>query len=113
MASRQEISYRESVAGTHQNVDVQLPEDAFASAKAGGDLAKFEMRYREPITAMQDCDLTFPDHIEFAYYSLYNLFLRYALGEQIDDWLIVNQALSSEDTEDLWRKLLQDAIGYR
>ncbi|HLZ00296.1 MAG TPA: hypothetical protein VKT33_14655 [Candidatus Angelobacter sp.] len=37
------IRYVESVAGTHQQVDVQLPEDAFNSAKAGHDLANVEI----------------------------------------------------------------------
>ncbi len=44
---------------------------------------------------MQDDDLEFPDDIELAYYSIYNLFRRYVLADSIDDWLIVNQALSA------------------
>lgn len=59
---------------------------------------------------MQDDDLTFPDPIEFAYYALYNLFSRYTQQEPIDDWLIVNQALSSEEDESQWQLLLAAAI---
>jgi hypothetical protein len=44
---------------------------------------------------MQDDDLEFPDRVEFAYYSIYNLFNRYVSGRIDDDWLIVNQALSA------------------
>ncbi len=104
------ISYVETVRGTHQTVDTSLPDDAFASAQQGQDIGDVAARYQEPIAAMQDDDLEFPDPVTFAYYSLYNLFSKYAQREPIDDWLIVNQALSSEREESQWRSLLDAAI---
>jgi hypothetical protein len=106
------IQYTDSVVGTHQEVDIKLPSDALRSAQFGSDLAGIEARYREPIVAMQDIDLEFPAEIEFAYYSIYNLFRRYALNEAIDDWLIVNQALSAEKMVEKWVAILQDAIDF-
>jgi hypothetical protein len=110
VSDREHIYYVETVAGTRQKVDIRLPDDAFCSARRGRDLANVELRYREPIVALQDDDLEFPGTIRFAYYSLYNLFTKYALGEAIDDWLIVNQALSAEIREDEWSRLLTDAM---
>ncbi len=107
---RGQIRYIESVVGTQQKVDKQLPADALESAERGVDLANVEKRYGEPIVAMQDEDLTFPKNIEFAYYAIYNLFRKYALEKDIADWLIVNQALSSEKDSAKWRPLLFTAI---
>ncbi len=59
---------------------------------------------------MQDDDLTFPGPVTFAYYALYNLFKKYAGHEEVDDWLIVNQALSSEPDASRWSELLESAI---
>jgi hypothetical protein len=105
-----EIAYVESIVGTRQIVDIRLPKDAFESAQNGEDLSKVDDRYAEPITAMHDDDLEFPDQIEFAYYAIYNLFNKYVLHRKIDDWLICNQALSAETDENMWRKLLKQAI---
>lgn len=104
------IRYFESVVGTRQEVDTTVPDDAFASAGSGRDRTDVKKRYQEPIAAMQDDDLRFPDEIRFAYYSLYNLFRRYALHERVDDGLIVNQALSSASEECEWIRLLREAI---
>jgi hypothetical protein len=108
--SRGRISYIETVCGTRQAVDATLPRDALESARQGRDIANVKKRYGEPIVAMQDDDLVFDDFAEFAYYSLYNLFRKYAALEDIDDWLIVNQALSSEPRQDQWAPLLETAI---
>lgn len=89
------LKYVETVCGTQQTVDSTLPEDAFRSVMEGKDTRKVQARYRKPICAMQDDDLEFPDDIELAYYSIYNLFRKYVLADPIDDWLIVNQALSA------------------
>lgn len=104
------IRYYESVCGTAQEVDAGLPADALAAAWRGEDTAQVASRYREPIVAMQAEDLEFPEHITFAYYALYNLFEKYVLHREIDDWLIVNQALSSEATESRWAPMLQRAL---
>jgi hypothetical protein len=87
--------YFETVCGTQQTVDSTLPEDALCSVVEGKDTRKVQVRYREPICAMQDDDLELPDDLELAYYSIYNLFRKYVLADPIDDWLIVNQALSA------------------
>ena len=42
----------------------------------------------EPRAALQDGDLACPDPVEFAYYAVYNFFRKYALNEEVDDWLI-------------------------
>ncbi len=104
------IRYIDTVVGTRQEVDIQLPTDAFESARQGQVLANIAARYREPIVAMQDDDLTFPEPIEFAYYAIYNLFRKYALAQDIDDWLIINQALSVAEEPDQWRDILDRAI---
>jgi len=104
------IEYVEKVARTRQEVDKQLPFDSLMSAKQGLDSQNITQRYREPIVAMQDEDLTFPENITFAYYAIYNLFKKYAGNEVVDDWLIVNQALSSEDDSEARNILLTSAI---
>jgi hypothetical protein len=108
--ARGKMRYIETVCATRQTVDATLPRDALVSARQGRDIANVEERYGEPIVAMQDDDLEFQDSAEFAYYSLYNLFRKYVALEDIDDWLIVNQALSSETDETQWSVLLEAAI---
>lgn len=104
------LRYADSVVGMRHEVDARLPHDALRSAQNGADIADVQDRYREPIAAMQDDDLEFPDPVEFAYYAIYNCFRRHALGEQIDPWLIVNQALSSIDDEASWSPRLTAAV---
>ena len=104
------IEYVETVAGTKQEVDKQLPSDAFTSAMQGLDSLDVAQRYQEPMTALQDDDLTFPENITFAYYAIYNLFKKYVKKEMVDDWLIVNQVLSIENDSEAWETLLNDAI---
>jgi hypothetical protein len=90
-----QIEYVESVVGTHQVLDPFLPQEAFQAASRGERSEEIAKRYREPITALQDDDLEFPEHITFAYFAIYNLFRKYSLAEPVEDWLIVNQALSA------------------
>lgn len=104
------IDYVESIVGTYQIVDKSLPKDAFEAVVRGHDEKKIDWRYAEPISAMQDDDLEFPDHIEFAYYAIYNIFNKYILQQNIDDWLICNQALSAETDLDSAQAILSDAI---
>jgi hypothetical protein len=105
-----EIRYRETVVGTEQIVDKSLPADALAATRSGQGIAAVKDRYGEPRAALQDGDLTFPDPVEFAYYAVYNFFRKYALHEEVDDWLIVNQAGSSEADERKWEGMLAEAI---
>lgn len=107
------IRYADSVVGMQHQVDAELPADALRCARAGADLADVESRYGEPIVAMQDDDLTFPDEVAFAYYAIYNCFRKHVCGEDIDPWLIVNQALSSIPDEALWMPRLSRAMTAR
>jgi len=72
-----QIEYRETVVGTRQVLDQQLPFEAYASAWQGLNAGDIAVRYREPITALHDEDLVFPENIVFAYYAVYNLFKKY------------------------------------
>ena len=110
LAETGEIRYVESIAGTLQIVDPKLPSNAFESAQKGENLFNAEYRFAEPITALHYEDLEFPGHIEFAFYSIYNLFQKYVSKRKIDDWLIVNQALSAETDREKWTELLKNAI---
>ncbi|MFF0454579.1 hypothetical protein [Nocardia africana] len=94
------LRYRDSVVGMRHQVDVELPADALRSARAGVDVADVRDRYLESICALQDDDLVFPDPVEFAYYAIYNCFRKYVRGDDIEDWLIVNQALSAHDIDE-------------
>jgi len=108
---RRRIRYVDSVVGGRHEVELELPSEALRSvANAREDVADVEQRYAEPITAIHDHDLKFPDHIEFAYYSIYNLFRKYALGKEVDDWLVVNQAIAAEPDQSSWASLLEIAI---
>lgn len=103
------LSYIESVAGTRQEVDGALPREALdvvASVEASPAIAE---RYLEPIAAMHDGDFELPEPVEFAYYAIYNLFRKYAVGAAVDDWLIVNQALSAYPQE-RWPELLAASL---
>jgi len=104
-----EIRYRETVTGTEQIVDASLPEDAVRAVRTGEDVDAVDRRYGEPKTALQDNDLSFPEPVEFAYYAILNYFRKYALQRDVDDWLIVNQAISSVD-ERKWEDTLRSAI---
>lgn len=104
------IEYVESVVGTSQKIDVNLPPDAFVAAFTGQDKLDVGKRFLEPVSAMQDDDLQFPSNIEFAYYAIYNLFQKYVTKREIDDWIIANQALSAEVNEENWAKMLKEAI---
>jgi hypothetical protein len=104
------IVYYDSVVGMRHKVDVRLPHDALNSARRGTDIENVQDRYLEPTIAMQDDDLEFPKEIQFAYYAVYNCFRKHACGEDIDAWLIVNQALSADDDEAAWSNRLTTAI---
>lgn len=104
------IEYCDTVIGMYHVVDGLLPGDALVSVKAGKDLSDVASRYGEPIVAIQDDDLVFPEHIKYGYYAIYNCFRKYVLNDNIDDWLIVNQAISSETDSGKWNLLLEDAI---
>jgi hypothetical protein len=105
-----ELSWVERVAGTRQKVDVDLPRqaiDAVASGQAGPELQR---RYQEPIAALQELDLLLPDPVEAAYYAIYNLARKFGPDAAVvDDWLIVNQAISAYPQE-RWRELVSAGL---
>ena len=105
-----EIRYRESVVGTEQVVDASLPGDAWEAARSGDGCAEVDARYGEPRAALQDGDLSFPEPVAYAYDAVYNYFRKYGLGEDVDDWVIVNQAGSSDPDPSRWAKTLRRAI---
>jgi hypothetical protein len=92
-------TYRETVTGTIQELDVQLPFEALTAVREQCDLANIAVRYQEPIVSLQDCDLKLPEAAEFAYYAIYNAFRLHAMGCKIDPWLVVNQVLSAVGEE--------------
>lgn len=115
----QEINYVDSVVGMAHKMDLGLPFDAFdvifnplAPAIRRERIAALKERYLEPLSALQDGDLELPNQIEPGYYAIYNAFAKYALGRTIDDWLIVNQALSVSSDESDWTKILSAALIY-
>jgi hypothetical protein len=95
-----QVTYQESVAGSSQSLDYQLPREALAAVRVGTDAAAIGQRYLEPIAALQDEDLVLPETAQFAYYAIYNVFQRYVRERKIDEWTIVNQALASTGTSD-------------
>lgn len=110
LATQPRLDYVESVVGTRQRVDPALPLDALRAVLTGSGVAEVEHRYLEPLAALQDDDLELPENVTYAYYALYNLFRKYALRRDVDDWLIVNQALSSELDAARWGPLLEEAL---
>lgn len=104
------MMYHDSVIGMRHTVDIWLPRAALASVAAGQVLANVSYRYAEPIAALQDDDLVFPDPIAFAYYAIYNLFQQTCHQAAIDDWRIVQQALAAEGDDARAVSILGDAI---
>lgn len=114
------VEYTDGVAGVHHVVDLSLPSRAIAAVDkhlAGEQLDSADIweGYREPITAMQDDDLDFPDGIALAYYAIYNLFgvvsgctKLYDQGETV-----VLQALRTDDAIAEWWTRTWDAWASR
>ena len=58
---------------------------------------KIYSAYSEPVTAMHDDDIEFPPNIEYAYYSIYNLFRLIFVPEHgMEEQIVLNQAMSSQ-----------------
>jgi hypothetical protein len=105
------VSYRESVTGTMQAVDVTLPSDAIEAVKNRTDAKSVSRRYLEPVAAMQDQDLSWSDEMDLAYYAIYNLYRFHIAGTLSDSWIIVNQALSALGKEEAVDNLEQAIEG--
>lgn len=104
------MRYIEGVCGTRQEVDTTLPADALEAARRGADHADVGARYAEPLAALQDDDLRFPETVTYAYYAIYNLFRLLAQGREVDPWLIANQALSTDPDPTSWERRLRAAL---
>jgi hypothetical protein len=89
------MRYTDTVVGLKHEIDFELPLKAYLAVKFDEYDKLIETEYREPIAALQDGDWNPPDDIQMAYYSIYNLYQKYSGLEKIDDWLIINQSLSS------------------
>lgn len=109
-AQRKEMIYSDSIVGMAHRVEKDLPEKALQAVIDGLVSPEITQAYREPIVALQDMDIDWPDQIEFAYYAIDNLYRKYALNLPIDDWLIINQALSSESNSSQWEDLLESFL---
>lgn len=94
------VTYRESVAGSTQVLDRGLPREALTAVRLGTDAANISQRYLEPLAALRDDDIVFPEAAQFAYYAIHTAFERYVRERKIDEWTIANQALASVDTPD-------------
>ncbi|MGG7607812.1 hypothetical protein [Massilia sp. BKSP1R2A-1] len=92
-------TYQESVSGSIQELDTDLPREALETILAGTDISGIAERYREPIVALRDEDIQLPESAEFAYYAIYNAYRRYILLEPVEDKLLINQLLSSLPSE--------------
>ena len=103
------LGYRESVAGSAQVFDAQLPRRAFNAVLSGLDDQDLEALYQEPLAALQDDDIQLSRNAEFAYYSVRNLFVAHVLRRATDPWLVINQALSAIG-EDQAIIALEDAV---
>ncbi len=100
------IVYADSVVGMRHVLDTELPAKAIEAVRTAIGSDAIAEAYGEPIISMQDDDLKFPDPVEFAYYSIYNLFCKYGCGDDINDQLIINQALGSLGDREEMDKLL-------
>lgn len=88
------IKYSDSVIGISHTLENKLLNEAYQAVLDGEDSKMIKTRFQEPIAALQDEDLEFPTKVASAYYAIYNLFRKYILFEEIDDWLIIKQVLS-------------------
>ncbi len=103
-------AYHDSVVGLFHVVEVDLPRDALEAVRTGVDARDVWRRIGEPLAALQDGDLELAGHLELAWYSVYNLYVRSLRGRDVDDWLIVNQALSANPDPASWVPTLRAAI---
>lgn len=97
-ADGKNLSYKDSVVFLTHKVDKSLLSSALQAVidNHSGNLLD---SFLEPINALEEMDWTPGQNIEYAFYSIYNLYKKYCLKEDIDDWLIVNQVLSTEPDE--------------
>lgn len=110
MEQNSHIRYIEHVSGTDQEIDPTIPIDALESVRDGADVKSVAQRYLEPITALKDGDVELPAEIECAYYAIYNLYRKAIGDEEIDQWLVVNQAITALGNDTDATEILEAAI---
>jgi len=104
------LSYRDSVVMMKHQIEETLPNDALQAIINSAPREEISDKYLEPIAALQDMDWEPPEHIEYAYYSIYNVYRKYGEDADIDDWLIINQCLSSETNEEKWDVIFKSIL---
>ena len=106
----QYLNYSDSVLSIKHRIEEGLPKNALQAIMDNAPSKEISELYLEPISALQDMDWETPEHIEYAYYSIYNAYRKYCEGFDIDDWLIINQSLSSVIMEEnrgaIFKKIL-------
>lgn len=90
------LSYHDSIVGMKHTINSNLPKLALLAVINNQASEEISKGYLEPITALQDRDWEPPEHVELAYYAIYNLYRKYCEYIEIDDWLIINQCISSQ-----------------
>jgi len=105
-----DLFYQDSVVLMDHNIEKDLPKKALKAVIKNTPNNAIAGSYREPICALQDMDWEPPRNIKYAYYSIYNLYRKYCEGMGIDDWLIINQSLSSQTDESQWDEILLNIL---
>lgn len=103
------LQYQESITGSTQIVELNLPEDAIKEVESSTFDAGVAERFKEPIVALQDMDLELPEQAELAYYGIYNAHRLFKQQANIEEKLVLNQLLSALP-DDLMEKSFREAI---
>lgn len=104
------LGYRDSVVSMKHYLREDLPNNALQAIMNNAPSKEISELYLEPIAALQEMDWEPPEYIEYAYYSIYNAYRKYCEGSDIDDWLIINQSLSSEPKKENWGAIFKKVL---
>lgn len=104
------IMYKDSVVGTNQNISLTLIQRVSKILKKINNpinrllykkhLKAIYTELLEPITALQDADLTIPSEVELVLYATYNLF-QFSLGktrnheQELLSYVSINQSIDA------------------
>ncbi len=81
------LSYRDSVVLMKHRIEKELPGKALQAVIQNAPCKDIAASYLEPISALQDMDWEPPEHIKYAFYSIYNLYRKYCDDLEVDDRL--------------------------
>ncbi len=104
-----DLQYAESITGSMQTVELNLPEDAINEIENSDFDACVEERYQEPIVALHDMDWALPEQAELAYYGIYNAHRLLKQQATVEEKLVLNQLLSALP-ESVIEHALQEAL---